>query len=169
MFKRDKHQEKLLINTWNDEDFKIRRDQEIKRGLTFAGMGALLLIFWTLIFMFCFKSCAHANTIIIKPLKASWYSNASLKKEGTWKHGETKMANGKRFDENALTCASRQYSLGTMVKVKNIANGKSVVCKVTDRIGKRFANSRIDLSKGCFSKIADLKQGIINVLVTKES
>lgn len=98
-------------------------------------------------------------------LKASWYSVESLKKEGTWKHGEQKMANGERFNENNLTCACRLFPLGSVIKVTNAKNGKSVTVKVTDRIGKRFAKTRVDLSKSAFSKIASLKEGIVSITV----
>lgn len=107
----------------------------------------------------CIASC-HAGE-----LKASWYSNASLIKEGTWKHGETKMANGKRFDENALTCATRLYPLGTLLRVSNAKTGAAVVVRVSDRIGKRFAKTRIDLTKAAFAKIASLEEGVIDITV----
>lgn len=99
-------------------------------------------------------------------LDASWYSRASLIKEGTWKNGkEQKMANGKRFEDSALTCASRLHALGDRIRVTNLENKKSVIVTVTDRIGKRFAKSRIDLSRGAFEKIANLKEGVVPVKV----
>jgi rare lipoprotein A len=104
-------------------------------------------------------------TVYAENLTASWYSVESLKKEGTWKHGEQKMANGKRFDENALTCASRIHRLGAVVEVINKENGKSVTVVCTDRIGKRFAKTRIDLSKAAFYRICDLRKGIVKVEV----
>jgi rare lipoprotein A len=59
------------------------------------------------------------------------------------------------------------HSLGTHLVVKNIKNGKEVIVVVTDRIGKRFARTRIDLSKGAFEKIADLKEGLVKVSITE--
>jgi len=103
-------------------------------------------------------------------LKASWYSRASLIKEGTWKYGERMMANGKQFDEEAFTCATRLYRLGTMLRITNRDNGKSVVVKVTDRIGKRFAKTRIDLTPiafKCISGSQGLKIGLLSVKVEK--
>jgi rare lipoprotein A len=106
---------------------------------------------------------AHAGPV---QLTASWYSRASLAKEGTWKHGkEERMANGERFHDNNLTCATRLYVLGHHLRVTNIKNNKSVIVKVTDRIGKRFASTRIDLSKLAFSRIAELKDGLVAVTV----
>lgn len=101
-------------------------------------------------------------------LTASYFSNASLKAEGTWKHSKGVMANGMLFDENAYTCATWLYPLGTTIRVTNNANGKSVLAEVTDRIGKRFAQTRIDLSKAAFATISGqsgLKQGLLQVSV----
>ena len=118
----------------------------------------IILALIVLILMLC-------SLVRAEELKASWYSVESLKKEGTWKNGETKMANGKWYDENALTCATRLYPLGTFLCITNLENGKSVIIRVTDRIGKRFAKTRIDLSKRAFKEISALKKGIIPIKV----
>lgn len=113
-----------------------------------------------ILFLLVFSESAFAGT-----LKASWYSDASLKAEGTFKTSKGIMANGKRFNENDLTCACRMFPLNTVIKVTSLASNKSVIVKVTDRIGKRFAKTRIDLSKSAFAKIADLKQGLVPITV----
>jgi rare lipoprotein A len=119
----------------------------------------------TMLFLFC--ASVHAQTIPAPAIQlhASWYSCESLKKEGTWKHGETKMANGQRFSDNNYTCATRLFPLGTILRIKNTSTGKETVVIVSDRIGKRFAKTRIDLSKKSFQAIADLRQGVIPVTV----
>ena len=96
---------------------------------------------------------------------ASWYSSKSCQREGT---SGIFTASGERFDENALTCAMRSRDFGGFYKVTNLANGKSVIVRHND-FGpnkKLWKKGRVvDLSKGAFSKIADLKTGIINVKV----
>ncbi len=117
--------------------------------------------------LFC-SQCSNfalANNKESLNLKASWYSIASLKKEGTWKTSKGVMANGKIFSDTDYTCASRLYPLGTYLYVTNTGNNKTIKVKVTDRIGKRFAKKRIDLSKSAFNKIANLEQGIIPIKV----
>ena len=97
----------------------------------------------------------------------------------TWEHGgqigtasfytikssSNLTASGERFDENAMTCASMDYPFGTRLKVSNIENGESVIVKVNDRGGFKKYKRIIDLSKGAFAKIADLKLGVIKVKI----
>lgn len=129
--------------------------------LVWAGMIIFSLLFWGVLIIGTFKGCANAEE-----LTASWYGEASLIKEGTWKNGkERRMANGEHFDERAFTCANRLFPLGSILRVTDIESGKSVIVRTTDRIGKRFARRRIDLSKGAFAQIADCKQGIVLVKV----
>ncbi len=98
-------------------------------------------------------------------LRASYYSNESLKKEGTWKKSKGIMANGQKYDEKAYTCATRLFPLGAKVKVTCLRTGKSVIVRVADRIGKRFTQTRIDLTPAAFNVIGELKQGLISVKV----
>jgi rare lipoprotein A len=112
------------------------------------------------------------GNVYAKDMIGTWYSIASLKREGTWKPHkgkfiERRMANGKHFSNSALTCACRIYNLGDVLLITNRANGKKVRVVVTDRIGKRFATTRIDLSKGAFEKISDLQKGVILITVER--
>ena len=100
-----------------------------------------------------------------EPIKASWYSVESLKKEGSWKLYKGVQANGTQFNDDKDSVASRMHDLGTHLLVTNLDNGKSVKVEVTDRIGRRFAQTRIDLSKGAFAKISDLNKGVIPVKI----
>ena len=119
-----------------------------------------LVIFLCGLIIFTWQSKALARPII-----ASWYSIQSLKSEGTWFRTHGRMANGKLFQDSGLTAATRLFPLGSVLLVRNIANGKTVKVEVTDRIGKRFAETRIDLSQYAFSRISDCEQGIVQVEV----
>lgn len=81
-------------------------------------------------------------------------------------HGR-KTANGERYNQNALTCASNQYKFGTRLKVTNKANGKSVICRVNDRGGFGKYGTTLDLSKASFAKIAPLSKGKIKVTIRR--
>ena len=100
-------------------------------------------------------------------LTASWYSVASLKKEGTWRYSHGQMANGKWFQDDKYTAASWGYPLGTILKVSNTKTATSVTVCVSDRTARRFKGKRIDLSKAAFSKIARLEQGLVEVQVRR--
>ncbi len=110
------------------------------------------------------QGLAHADTI---NLKASWYSTASLIREGTYKHSKGVMANGHIFNDNANTCATRLFSLGSILRIQERTSGRCVNVTVTDRIGKRFAKQRIDLSRKAFARISSLNKGLINVTVER--
>jgi len=67
---------------------------------------------------------------------ASWY--------GPGFHGR-KTASGERFNQHALTAASRTLPFGTRVKVRNLKNGKTCTVKINDR-GPFVKGRGIDLS-----------------------
>jgi rare lipoprotein A len=76
---------------------------------------------------------------------ASYYHN---------KFNGRKTASGEVFNNNKLTAAHRTYPFGTLLKVTNIANGKSVIVKVNDR--GPFTNEKVlDLSRKAFMTITD--------------
>lgn len=94
---------------------------------------------------------------------ASWYGTTGDTTD-PWKHTTT--ANGEHFNENGLTAASWKYKIGSYVKVTNLRNGKSVICRINDKgPSKRlFRKGRIiDLTRGAFAKVADLRVGVIPI------
>ena len=138
------------------------RDIE-KRTEYSAFMVAVCLLGALVLMMVCAKGC-HAQEI---PLQASWYSIDSLKREGTYKHSHGRMANGHIFSDNGFTCATRLFPLGSTLRVNMGLSKAYIIVKVTDRIGKRFAKTRIDLSRAAFQRLARLDKGLINVEVER--
>ena len=93
--------------------------------------------------------------------EASWYSETDPGVLET-------TANMEAFNEKELTCAIWDMPFGTLLKVTNLDNGKSVVVRVNDRgPAKRLVKMGrvIDLTKRAFSEIAPLKEGLIRVSV----
>lgn len=75
------------------------------------------------------------------------------------------LASGEKYDKNALTAAHRTLPLGTMVKVTNLKNNKSVVVKVNDR-GPHGSNKRIiDLSRRAAQELDMIQDGKAQVKV----
>jgi len=89
--------------------------------------------------------------------KASWY--------GKKFHGK-KTASGELFNMYAYTAAHPSYPFGTMLKVTNLSNNKSIKVRVTDR-GPYSDKRIIDLSFQAAKEIGMLKSGIIKVKVEK--
>lgn len=96
------------------------------------------------------------DTYLSKQVKgrASWY--------GPGFHGK-RTANGEIFNQRALTAASNVHKLGSYLRVTNNKTGKSVIVKVNDTGGFGKYGRVIDLSKGAFNRIANTKDGVINV------
>ncbi|OYO06870.1 hypothetical protein CGZ95_00930 [Enemella evansiae] len=72
-------------------------------------------------------------------------------------------ANGEVFNTNALTAAHKTLPFGTMVKVTNPSNGKTVTVRINDR-GPYIAGRCLDLSKAAFSAIGNVSQGVMTVV-----
>ncbi len=73
-----------------------------------------------------------------------------------------KTATGAKFQNENLTAACNKVKLGTIVKVTNLENGKSVVVLVNDRMGAH--NKRlIDLTTRAAQQIGFLHAGICKV------
>jgi len=78
-------------------------------------------------------------------------------------HGKL-TANGENYDMHALSAAHKTLPLPTLVRVTNLANGRSVVVRVNDR--GPFVKSRIiDLSYAAANALGYDKQGTARVRV----
>ena len=84
---------------------------------------------------------------------ASWYG-------GVFNGRRT--ASGERFDMYAMTACHPTLPFGSMVRVVNLANKRSVVVRITDR-GYLFKGRVIDLSYGAAQKLAMTKSGLVSV------
>jgi rare lipoprotein A len=70
----------------------------------------------------------------------------------------------RRAEKGQLTAAHNQLPLGTMVRVTHLANGKSVIVRITDRgITKRGAT--IDLCKEAAEKLGIISEGMARVRI----
>lgn len=87
--------------------------------------------------------------------KASYYAD---KFEGK------STASGEPYKASKLTAAHRTLPFGTMLRVTNTANGKSVDVRVNDR-GPFSAGRVVDLSKAAAQKIDMVRAGVVSVSV----
>ena len=84
---------------------------------------------------------------------ASWYGGRF--------HGRA-TASGEIFDTNELTAAHRTLAFGTLVRVQNVKNGRSVVVRINDR-GPFVEGRVIDLSRAAARAIDMINDGVAPV------
>ena len=80
-------------------------------------------------------------------------------------HGR-RTASGTLYDETELTAAHLTLPFGTLLKVTNLTNLKSVIVRVTDR-GPYLGNRIIDLSRKAAREIGMISRGLAKVRVEK--
>ncbi len=94
---------------------------------------------------------------VLQKGKATFYSKKAT---------GTRTANGERLHHDSLTCAHRTFPFGTMLRVYNPANNKSVIVRVTDR-GPYIRGRIIDLSWRAAKELGIINQGVAMVIVQK--
>lgn len=86
---------------------------------------------------------------------ASWYGPPYAGRKG---------ADGKVYNQNAMTAAHLTLPMGTMVRVTNLANNESAVVKITDR-GPFVRGRIIDLSLAAAKATGVYRAGVAKVKV----
>lgn len=79
-----------------------------------------------------------------------------------------KTASGARLNNYGYECAHLKHPFGTLLRVKNLSNGKEVVVKVVDR-GPYAKGRIIDLSWQAAKDLGIIGQGVAPVVVTVEN
>jgi rare lipoprotein A len=72
-------------------------------------------------------------------------------------------ASGERFDQYAMTACHPSLPFGSIVRVVNLNNHRSVVVKITDRGDLVDEGRIIDLSRGAAEKLAMVQNGLAPV------
>ena len=86
---------------------------------------------------------------------ASWY--------GPGFHGK-RTANGETYDMNAMTAAHKILPLGSIVRITNKSNGRSLVLRINDR-GPFVDDRVIDLSRAAADKLDIISKGTAPVRI----
>jgi rare lipoprotein A len=87
--------------------------------------------------------------------RASWYGHA-LQGLPT--------ATGEAYDMNAMTCAHRTLPLGSLVRVTNLRNHRSLVLRVNDR-GPMIETRVVDLSYAAAKRLGFSHVGTVRVRI----
>lgn len=85
--------------------------------------------------------------------KASWY--------GGYFHGR-KTANGETYNMYSLTAAHKSLPFGSLVKVTNLENQKTIFVRINDR-GPYIQGRHIDLSLAAAQKLGMVGSGVVPV------
>ncbi len=131
--------------------------------LLFLLGGKIILI---LLFIFVINAENNASENIVKFIEVKNGLNISFVDKGiytaTWYgsefHGQY-TASGEVYNQNLLTAAHRSLPFGTLLKVTNNANGKSVVVRINDR-GPFVRGRELDLSHKAAEELHIKEKGI---------
>lgn len=114
-------------------------------------MKIRFLMFWLGLF-----SCAFSNAQEQQKGKASYYADNL--------HGR-RMSNGEPYNKDSMTCAHRTLPFGTLLKVRNPLNDRTVIVRVTDR-GPFSKHRIIDLSRAAAKQLDIIAAGFREVEIT---
>ena len=106
------------------------------------------------------RSGSNLLTIQYKELgtmRASWY--------GPRFHGRF-TANGEIYDQNAMTAAHKSMKFGTILRITNPRNNKSIIVRINDR-GPYIPGRQIDLSKAAAEELDVIKNGVKRLKIEK--
>jgi rare lipoprotein A len=79
-------------------------------------------------------------------------------------HLTSKTASGELYNKNKLTAAHKSYEYGTLLRVTNVANGRTVTVRVNDR-GPYQKGRVIDISRAAAEQIDLITAGVAKVKV----
>jgi len=113
------------------------------------------IILGLLLCIFSLSTYAYDEGDVFKG-KVSYYS-ARL-------HGHN-TSSGERYHKDSLTCAHLTLPFGTRLKVKNLANDKEVIVRVTDR-GPHTKKYVLDLSNKAAEELGFMRHGWANTEIT---
>ena len=112
------------------------------------------------------------DTEVIAPAPAAEAPAASVPQETVLGRGSAsyyaakfdgrRTASGERFDNDDMTAAHRTLPFGSLVRVTNPANGRSVIVRVNDR-GPFTRGRLIDVSRAAAEELGMVARGHANV------
>ena len=125
----------------------------------------LMRIFKGFLCVLIFLSILECSSVPAKS-DSNWvgYTESGKASYYAMKFQSQKTASGELYDKAKMTAAHKKLPFGTIVKVTNKKNSKSVIVKINDR-GPFVKGRIIDLSDSAFSSIANLNAGVIKVKI----
>ncbi len=115
-------------------------------------LHSILLLCFCALVLACLPGRAGASEQATKG-HASWY--------GATAHGK-QTANGEIYNFNALTAAHKKLPFGSIVRVKNLENGRQVLVRINDR-GPFIKGRVIDVSRRAADLLRMTDSGVVPV------
>ena len=78
----------------------------------------------------------------------------------------SKTASGERFNPNGLTAAHRSLPFGTMLRLVNHSNGRTVTVRVNDR-GPFIKGRGLDVSRGAAAALGMIGSGVATLQMAR--
>jgi rare lipoprotein A len=101
------------------------------------------------------RADSESRAFFVQTGRASYYGS---------KHDGRMTAEGIGFDHTGFTAAHRSLPFGTVVQITNLANGRTVKVRVSDR-GPHIKSRVIDLSAAAAREIGMQRRGIARVRI----
>lgn len=112
------------------------------------------------LFLILFLLLAHCSSLLAQGQvikgNASYYADKF--------HGR-RTASGEIYNKDSMTCAHLKYPFGTILKVRNPQNDRTVYVRVTDR-GPYHKHRVIDLSRAAARELGIIQTGFSMVEIT---
>lgn len=113
------------------------------------------------------RSAVIAALLVVLCTPGCRLSGHTQKGEACWYgpgyHGRP-TASGAIYDEEKMTAAHKKWPFGTVVRVKNLKNGRTVTVTINDR-GPFKRGRIIDLSKRAARELGMLSDGVVPVRI----
>src|SRR6188508_987505 len=104
---------------------------------------------------------ASAMTLAVSTIPAAAQCGGA-----SWYALRSRTASGERMNPSAMTAAHRSLPFGTMIRVTNQKNGRSVVVRINDR-GPFVRGRFLDLSRGAAQQLGFISSGKANVCMER--
>jgi rare lipoprotein A len=107
-------------------------------------------------------SSSSASRVVIPNNAKSLYTEVGIASWYGPPYNHRKAANGEVFDMNQPSAAHKTLPLNSVVRVTNLANGRSIVLRINDR-GPFVGDRILDLSLGAAKEIGLWRMGLAKV------
>lgn len=117
---------------------------------------------WLLLLLFVITGCSTSQA----NARDEWvgHTETGLASYYADRYVDRHTASGELYNAGEETAAHRTLPFGSLVRVTNIKNGKSVVVRINDR-GPFVRGRVIDLSRAAFDSIGHVSKGLLNVKI----